>query len=194
MTFADDAFFVSKDDPPAKQAILRTALDQFATRGVDGVTIRDIAARSGFSNPALFKHFAGKEDLARSLFEACYRQVAASFMMSGVSLDRAITRALDFIEAHPECVHFVLENLRRYWRDLPEEVRATGLLGAMRRLIEQEQAQGRIRKDVDAQLSAALVLGMLGQIARMAHFHELPRPPSLLAAEILGLIDRGLGM
>ena len=54
-------FFVSEDDPPAKRAIITAALELFATKGVDGVSIRDIAAASGFSNPAMFRHFESKE-------------------------------------------------------------------------------------------------------------------------------------
>ena len=184
---------MSENDPPAKKAVLTTALELFATHGVDGVTIRDIAARSAFSNPAMFKHFKTKEDLARTLFEACYRQVTFDFIASGADLESAITRSLSFIEASPDSVHYVLENLRRYWRDMPQDLRSISLLGSMRRLIELEQARGRIREDVDPQISAALVLGMLGQIARMAHFGELPRPPSRLAPEIIHLIKSGMG-
>jgi AcrR family transcriptional regulator len=187
------AFFVSEDDPPAKKAVLTTALELFATHGVDGVTIRDIAAKSAFSNPAMFKHFKTKEDLARTLFEACYRHVASDFIASGTTIESAITRSLNLIEVSPDCVHYVLENLRRYWRDMPRRLRSISLLGAMRRLIEQEQANGRIRKNVDPQIFAALVLGMLGQIARMAHFGELPQPPGRLAPQIIHVIKNGIG-
>ncbi len=64
-------------DPPAKRSILTAALALFASRGIDGVSIRDIAADSGFSNPAMFKYYKSKEDLARTLFEACYRPTTA---------------------------------------------------------------------------------------------------------------------
>jgi hypothetical protein len=86
-----------------------------------------------------------------------------------------------------------MENLRRYWHALPADVRAHSLLGAMRRLIQAEQRAGRVRPDADPNLAAALVLGVLGQIARMAHFKELSKPPSALATSLLNLINRGLG-
>ncbi len=186
-------YFISETDPPAKQSILLSAMDLFATRGVDGVTIRDIAARSGYSNPAMFKHFKTKDDLARSLFETCYRRLAATLMSPSADVRSAITGALGLIETSPDSVHFVLENLRRFWRDLPEDARDLGLPGAMRRLIERAQVRGEVRADVDAQLASALVLGLLAQIARMAHFHELPRPAGTLAQDLCHLIDRGLG-
>jgi AcrR family transcriptional regulator len=190
-------FFVSENDPPAKRSIITAALDLFATRGIDGVTIRDIAAATGFSNPAMFRHFKSKEDLARRLFETCYRRLALALRRDaagrGPDLGEALRLFLELIETSPESVHFVLENLRRYWRDLPKEARSTSLLGSTRRLIEIEQRAGRIRPDVDAQLTSALVLGALAQIARMAHFGELPRPPSKLADDLFNLINRGIG-
>ncbi len=186
-------FFVSTDDPPAKQAILLGAMDLFATRGVDGVTVRDIAARSGYTNPALFKHFATKDDLARSLFEACYRRLAAALAMPGADLRAVVTAALALIETAPDAVHFTLENLRRFWRDMPDDLRAQGLPGAMRRRIEQAQGQGSVRADIDPALAGSLVLGMLAQIARMAHFAELPGPAGTLADAVFAMIDRGIG-
>jgi AcrR family transcriptional regulator len=186
-------YFVSENDPAAKQSILLSAMDLFASRGVDGVTIRDIAARAGYSNPAMFKHFKTKDDLARSLFDTCYRRLAGTLVTPDADLKSAISGALDLIEASPDSVHFVLENLRRFWRDLPEETRALGLPGAMRRLIERDQDRGRVRREVDAQLAASLVLGLLAQIARMEHFGELPRRPGTLAADVYTLINRGLG-
>ena len=186
-------FFLSETDPPAKQAILTAALDLFATRGVDGVTIRDIAAETGFTNPAMFRHFKNKEELAQSLFEVCYRRLVHGFMQPGVGLESVLQRGLALIEESPESVHFVVENLRRYWRTLPAEIRAHSLLGSMRRLIEAEQRAGKVRADADPNLAAAVVLGALSQIARMAHFKELSKPPGALTGGLLDLINRGLG-
>ncbi len=186
-------FFLSEGDPPAKRSILLAALELFATRGVDGVTIRDIAAETGFSNPAMFRHFKSKEDLAQSLFEMCYRRLAVAFIERDATLCTVLRRSLNLIGDSPESVHYVLENLRRYWPTLPWDVRANSLLGSMRRLIESEQAAGRVRSNVDPQLASALVLGALSQIARMSHFKELPKPPGDLADDLFALIDRGLG-
>jgi TetR/AcrR family transcriptional regulator, repressor of fatR-cypB operon len=186
-------FFLSESDPPAKQAILTAALELFATRGIDGVTIRDIAAETGFTNPAMFRHFKSKEELAQSLFEVCYRRLAHGFLQPGITLESVLERGLALIEESPESVHFVTENLRRYWHTLPADIRGRSLLGSMRRLIEAERRAGRVRADTDPNLAAALVLGVLGQIARMAHFKELSKPPGALTDGLLNLINRGMG-
>jgi AcrR family transcriptional regulator len=186
-------FFLSETDPPAKRAILTAALDLFASRGVDGVTVRDIAAVTGFTNPAMFRHFKSKEELAQGLFEVCYRHLAHRFLEPGLTLEGLLQRGLELIEESPESVHFVIENLRRHWHALPAEVRTRSLLGSMRRLIKSEQRAGRVRAGADPNLAAALVLGLLGQIARMAHFKELSEPPRTLAASLFNLVNHGLG-
>ena len=61
-------FYVRESDPAAKREILRAALKLFSERGLAATTIRDIANESGYTNPALYKHFAGKDELALYLF------------------------------------------------------------------------------------------------------------------------------
>src|SRR3984885_8138859 len=68
-------FYVSNDDPPGKQRIVVAALDLFVRDGLCETSVRDIAKASGFSNPALFKHFPSKEALAIHLFERCYLEL-----------------------------------------------------------------------------------------------------------------------
>src|SRR5215218_1887366 len=68
-------FYVTDEDPPAKREILRAALKLFSERGLAATSIRDIADESGYTNPALYKHFAGKDELALHLFEQCHTRV-----------------------------------------------------------------------------------------------------------------------
>src|SRR5215216_2512110 len=70
-------FYVDPGDPPAKREIMRAALTLFAERGLAATSIRDIADESGYTNPALYKHFASKDDLALHLFEICHARVWA---------------------------------------------------------------------------------------------------------------------
>lgn len=53
-----------------KQAILRAALELFAERGVDAVTLREIHDASGHKNrSAVAYHFGDKEELVKTLIE-----------------------------------------------------------------------------------------------------------------------------
>jgi AcrR family transcriptional regulator len=46
-----------------RQAIVRAARDSFVERGVDGASLRDIAARAGITHAGLLHHFASKDEL-----------------------------------------------------------------------------------------------------------------------------------
>src|SRR5262252_5911803 len=68
-------FYIREGDPPAKREILRAAMTLFSRHGLAGTSIRDIAGESGYTNPALYKHFSSKEELAVYLFEICHRRL-----------------------------------------------------------------------------------------------------------------------
>jgi len=61
----------------AKERVERAAIELFAARGVDGVSIGDIAAAAGVSQGALYRHYPSKGDLAWSLFSAAYLRTGA---------------------------------------------------------------------------------------------------------------------
>jgi len=52
-----------------REQILRAAMDCFAARGFRGTTTRDIAARVGITEAALYRHFPSKEALYAALIE-----------------------------------------------------------------------------------------------------------------------------
>ena len=55
-----------------KGRIERAAIELFAARGVDGVSIADIAAAAGVAQGALYRHYRGKDELATQLFADAY--------------------------------------------------------------------------------------------------------------------------
>lgn len=57
----------TEQEPGRKGEILDAALDVFAERGYNGGSMREIANRVGVSEPALYRHFSGKEALFLSL-------------------------------------------------------------------------------------------------------------------------------
>ncbi|MBF6210268.1 TetR/AcrR family transcriptional regulator [Nocardia puris] len=52
---------------PAAERILRTAAELIAARGYSATSTRDIASAVGVRQPALYKHFAAKDDILAAL-------------------------------------------------------------------------------------------------------------------------------
>jgi len=181
--------------PDARRALLTEGLKLFASHGVDSVSVRDLAAATGFSNPALFRHFKSKEALAAHLFEAAYRDLAEALEANAEveGLRDWLAAALREIVRAPDAVHFVMENLRRYWAGLPDELRARNLPALVRKKLEAERRAGRLRADLRIPLARTLVVGMLAQIARATHFQETQIDPEAVADELHDLLMRGFG-
>ncbi|MHA6288396.1 TetR/AcrR family transcriptional regulator [Maricaulis sp. CAU 1757] len=58
-----------------KARIERAALNLFARHGVNGVSIKQIAAAAGLSDGALYRHFPAKDALARDMFETIHARL-----------------------------------------------------------------------------------------------------------------------
>ncbi len=67
-----------------KNLILDTALDLFSMRGYDGVGMRDIAHNVGIRESAIYKHFAGKQELFDTLVKRMSEEYTAHTNSLGV--------------------------------------------------------------------------------------------------------------
>ena len=73
----------------AREKVERAALALFAAKGVDGVSIAEIAAAAAVSQGALYRHYPSKDELAWALFSTAY-------LRTGAELDRIRARKLNF--------------------------------------------------------------------------------------------------
>jgi len=69
-----------------RPVIVRAATLLFAEKGIDAASMREIAQAAGVREAAIYRHFAGKDDLAREIFASWYGWHSGSFSKS--SADR----------------------------------------------------------------------------------------------------------
>jgi TetR/AcrR family transcriptional regulator, repressor of fatR-cypB operon len=175
-------FYVREDDPPARREVLRAALTLFSERGLDGTSIRDIARKSGYTNPALYKHFASKEELALHLFETCHRRVwerCNARLRAGKNFDEKLEHYvhewLELVDENSDVIAFLEDSARVLWPKANQTVRQRTMIGLARSLaLEMPQRAGKTK--VSADLAAASLQGTLGEVARMVHVGVLARP------------------
>src|SRR5262245_59758345 len=160
-------FYIQDTDPPAKRGVLRAALKLFSRRGLDATSIRDIAKESGYTNPALYKHFPSKEALALHLFEACHARVwqtCATALSSARDfdgkLDAYLERWLELLDEHPDVIAFLSDSARVLWPKAGAAVRKNTMIGLARAL-------ARAGGAADPELAAAAFQGTLGELGRM---------------------------
>ncbi|MFE0517109.1 TetR/AcrR family transcriptional regulator, partial [Streptomyces sp. NPDC058964] len=64
--------------------IKERARDQIASAGASGLSLNAIAKDLGMSGPALYRYFAGRDDLITELIRDAYRSLADAFRAAAV--------------------------------------------------------------------------------------------------------------
>lgn len=190
-------FYIREEDPPAKREILRAAMKLFSQQGLAATSIRDIAEESGYTNPALYKHFASKEDLALHLFETCHRQVwarcheaMASAKTFEEKLDRYVGQWLDLVDEYPEVVAFLSDSARVLWPKASPTVRRQTMIGLARSLATEASESRRARSSVNPEVAAASLQGTLGELSRMLQVGVLQGPAARWKRDLVALFRR----
>jgi AcrR family transcriptional regulator len=191
-------FYAREDDPPAKREILRAALELFSERGLAATSIRDIAEESGYTNPALYKHFAGKEELALYLFELCHARVwtaCEAALASGASfdekLDAYVERWLQFLDEEPEVMAFLSDSARALWPKAKRAVRRRTMIGLARSLALESPSVRKSAGGIDPDVAAASIEGTLAELGRMIQVGVIPGPARRWQRAVVTLL-RGL--
>jgi len=171
---------VTAKDGTTKARIERAALMLFAQHGMDGVSVKQIAAACGISDGAMYRHFPSKDALGRQIFEAVHARLEALVtdnLAPGASLEdiaRALTRAYCHLaETDPAQFAFHLTH-RNYF------IAASGDGGAnpsnlMSACVVDAMERGEIPKG-DAELKSAMALGVVMQAAEYSLYGRLAKP------------------
>jgi AcrR family transcriptional regulator len=180
---------VDPSDPPSKQAIAKAALARFVHKGVDGVTIRELAAETGYTNPALYKFWDGKDALVLDVFERCYRQLVrhleGAWSDDTTPLRAFVARYVDAVDDDLDAVLYVQDQLRALWPRASAATRRISLLGLVRRLVPDGAPAPK--------LVVAAIVGTLGQFARQLHFGDLRAPASAWREPLEEILARVIG-
>jgi AcrR family transcriptional regulator len=190
-------FYLREDDPPAKREILRAAMKLFGEHGLAATSIRDIARESGYTNPALYRHFPSKEHLALHLFETCHRRMwgrcheaIASAGSFEAKLEGYIGQWLDLADEHPEVVAFLSDSARVLWPKASPTVRRQTMIGLARSLALEASRRQRRASALSPDVVAASLQGTLGELTRMLQVGALSGPASRWKRHLVALFRR----
>jgi AcrR family transcriptional regulator len=158
-----------------RDEILRTAAGVFAEHGFHGAGMRDIAARLGVRQAAIYHYFPSKTAILEAIcqegitaFVARLRAICAAQLPTEEKVRRAIRAHLEPLLEQRFYVHAFLFQRR----DLPKSARrpldaqARAYEALWRALIEEGQRNGTIARSVDPELAMLAILGMCNTVAR----------------------------
>ncbi len=161
-----------------RQAILRSALAVFSTRGYAAARLDDVARMAGVTRGAIYWHFEGKPGLFQALLEthsARIRDVVSASVDQGGSFTEVVTRLFSALLVAIETdrsLQAVLElgllktesvpELRAVQRRQAEA--AESLLRVLEGILRRAAAEGSIRGDVAPEVAARALLGLLNGV------------------------------
>jgi AcrR family transcriptional regulator len=193
-------FYVAEDDAPAKREILHAALKLFSERGLAATSIRDIADESGYTNPALYKHFAGKDELALHLFEQCHAWVwstcsAALAAGNGFEgkLEAYVAAWLELLDTEPQVVAFLSDSARVLWPRANAALRRRTMIGLARTLAGEAPAVRGARSTIDRDVAAATIQGTLAELGRMIQLGVVPGPARRWQGKLIAIFRQLTG-
>jgi len=161
--------------------ILDAAIRVFAEHGYHGARVGDIAEDAGVAHGLLYHYFSSKDEVLRTIFVENWGELIGRF--------RAVEGS---DEPAPEKLEGIAKILLRTWRNDPalvtvmvREVARSQHLQAqvddvreafaiVQRVIEEGQAEGTYRTDVDARLASWIFYGGLEEVLTGWVLGQLP--------------------
>lgn len=164
--------------PPApvdkREAIMRAAIDVFAERGYFNAQVADIARVAGIAAGTVYLYFRSKDDVLVSIFERTMRQRLAEGKAAVADIAEPAERLRQFAHLHlgmlgrDRNLAIVFQVELRQSVKFMERFSSTLLrdyLGQIRAAIEDGQARGTFRRDVNATTGAKMFFGALDEMA-----------------------------
>jgi AcrR family transcriptional regulator len=177
-----------------RSQIIKSAVGLMSDRGLAGTTTARIAADVGVSEPALYRHFASKQDIllaalddisARLLFNTI---TAASDETDIVSSLKKMSAAFyDYVMSNQDEIRVLIEVMNAVVeQDMRQAVRDrfAQMLAIVESLVAEGIRQGTLRKDLDPSLGAweIVSLGVTLYFASSLGFEDMLTKEKALAA------------
>ncbi len=183
-----------------RKLILDAAVRVFARSGYHGARVGDIATEAGVAHGLLYHYFSSKEVVLETIFRENFGELLVRFRAVETSDEPAAAK-----------LEGIAKILLRTWRNDPalvtvmvrevarspqlqaqvDEVREA--FAVVQRVIEEGQADGTFRRDVDAQLASWIVYGGLEEVLTGWVLGQLPDGDDEVARAEQTAIELALG-
>lgn len=180
-----------RDGSDTRARLEREAMQLFVEKGVAETSVRDVAKAAGVAEGALYRHFAGKEELVASLFLTHYLEFAQTLdrLQTGAAathdkLAAMIGEFCRFFDRDQVLFRFLLFAQHQQLAKVPAN--AMTPVDVIRDVITAGMRRGDIPK-ANAELLTAMVMGMVLQAATSIVYGRIrgrltPHAPRLCAA------------
>lgn len=157
----------SKQDTKLPQ-ILQSALNLFVKRGIDGTSVKEIAADAKVADGTLYRHFKSKEELAWYLFAVNLKAYTSTLLSQVLAVRGARERIRIFVqetlaacEKNTTLFYYLILSEHRELARFTEDYLHPGNI--VDQLVDEGQARGELRSGEPAVLFSII----LGSVHRL---------------------------
>jgi len=171
----------SSDGSDRRSLILAAAVRVFARSGYHGARVGDIAEEAGVAHGLLYHYFSSKEEVLQTIFRENWGALLERFRAVEGSDEPAEEKLAGIAKIllrtwrnDPDLVTVMVREVARS-RELQgqvEEVREA--FSIVQRIVEQGQADGSFRRDVDPRLASWILYGGLEEVLTGWVLGQLP--------------------
>ncbi|WP_349236880.1 TetR/AcrR family transcriptional regulator [Devosia sp. 1635] len=149
-----------KSDLSSRELLLRAASKEFATKGLEGARVDQIAKKAGVNKQLVYHHFSSKEALYQAVVEQAYARIRAEeakLHLDAGDAKEAMTRlvvfSFDYLAANRDFVSLLTDvnfHQGRHFKaseNLPQL--HTLLVGMIKETLDRGAAAGQFRADAD---------------------------------------------
>jgi len=154
-----------------QKEIIHVSLQIIAESGIQGLTIKNIAHKIGFTESAIYRHYENKIqiligilDYFKESSEYFFLHEAQGIQSSLTKIERLFTSHFQRFSDNPSLVAVIFsEEIFRNEMVLVEKIQEImkNNVEAMNRIIEDGQRTGEIRTDIEANNLSVIILGAL---------------------------------
>jgi TetR/AcrR family fatty acid metabolism transcriptional regulator len=184
-----------------RERILRAAIDVFAQNGYFNAKVSDIAKAAGVADGTIYLYFDGKEDLLVNIFREHTRNYLQSLERELAHVRRAEDRIRIAIRHHLEtlgrdrALAIVAQVELRHslkFMSLLSQQEVSDYLGLLRKMVEHGQAEGSFRRNLNPQLVAKAIFGVLDEMVTSWMLSEKETNLADSAEQVADLLLTGL--
>ena len=183
-----------------RRRILDAAVRVFAQRGYHRARVGDIATEAGVAHGLLYHYFSSKDEVLETVFRDNFGALLERFRAVEASDEPAADKLAGIAKIllrtwrnDPDLVTVMVRDVARSAR-LQEQVgEVREAFAIVQLVVEQGQAEGSFRRDLDARLASWIVYGGLEEVLTGWVLGQLPDGDEEVARAERTAIDLALG-
>lgn len=153
-----------------KEEIVSVAVRLIANRGIQSLTIKNIAGEIGITEPAIYKHFKGKAEIIASVLDE-FDKFSILMLKSGVNLNEPLEsiqqywmKKLDSFSAYPELAKIMFSEAL-FINDPAMQARLLSTMHQLKlemdKILSYGQQKGFIRSDIHTKELFRIIFGAM---------------------------------